>query len=131
MEQASATQAFISRWQASGAAERANYQLFLSELCDQLSVARPDPTQAEDAHNAYVFERAVTFHNADGSTSTGRIDLYKRSCFVLEAKQGSEKKNILTGGQGNAANLLLMSRQPNKSAKAQPCVAPEAGTKRC
>ena len=25
---------FISRWQASGSAERANYQLFLCELCD-------------------------------------------------------------------------------------------------
>jgi hypothetical protein len=32
----------------------------------------------------------VTFHNGDGSTSTGRIDLYKRGCFVLEAKQGSD-----------------------------------------
>ena len=27
---------FISRWEASGAAERANYQLFLAELCDLL-----------------------------------------------------------------------------------------------
>lgn len=29
---------FITRWRASGAAERANYQLFLSELCDLLGV---------------------------------------------------------------------------------------------
>ena len=36
--------------------------------------------------NAYVFERNVTFHHPDGSTSTGRIDLYKRGCYVLEAK---------------------------------------------
>jgi hypothetical protein len=32
--------AFIARWQKSGAAERANYQLFLSELCDLLGVPR-------------------------------------------------------------------------------------------
>ncbi len=36
---------FINRWEASGAAERANYQLFLSELCDLLGVERPTPTK--------------------------------------------------------------------------------------
>ena len=82
---------FITRWQASQAAERANYQLFLSELCDVLNVARPEPAGQDDAQNAYVFERAVTFQNGDGTTSTGRIDLYKRGSFVLEAKQGSTR----------------------------------------
>jgi hypothetical protein len=57
-----------------------------------LGVPRPDPTKPDDAENAYVFERSVTFHHADGSTSTGRIDLYKRGHFVLEAKQGVEKR---------------------------------------
>lgn len=80
---------FIARWQNSAAAERANYQLFLSELCDLLGVPRPEPAGADDARNAYVFERAVTFHNPDGTNSPGRIDLYRRGCFVLEAKQGS------------------------------------------
>jgi hypothetical protein len=84
-------QNFIARWKESGAAERANYQLFLSELCDVLEVERPAPSRGDDDQNAYVFERAVTFHNPDGSTSNGRIDLYKRGCFVLEAKQGSDK----------------------------------------
>jgi hypothetical protein len=88
----SPSQLFIDRWKNSGAAERANYQLFLSELCDVLGVPRPDPTTPDDAENAYVFERSVTFHYPDGSTSTGRIDLYKRGCFVLEAKQGVEKR---------------------------------------
>src|SRR4051794_13182285 len=82
---------FIHRWEASGAAERANYALFLTELCDLLSVPRPEPTRPDDAENAYVFERAVTFQNGDGTTSAGRIDLYKRGCFILEAKQGSER----------------------------------------
>jgi hypothetical protein len=90
---------FLRRWEASGAAERANYALFLSELCDLLGVPRPEPTRPDDAENAYVFERAVTFQNGDGTTSTGRIDLYKRGGFVLEAKQGSERPE----GQGGLA----------------------------
>ena len=81
-------QTFINRWKNSGAAERANYQLFLSELCDLIGVARPDPTKPDDAENACVFERSVTFHHPDGTTSMGRIDLYKRACFVHEAKAG-------------------------------------------
>ncbi len=40
-------QRFIARWQASGAAERAKYQLFLSELCDVLNAPRPDPTMPD------------------------------------------------------------------------------------
>ncbi len=85
------TDQFIRRWEASGAAERANYALFLAELCELIGVPRPEPTRPDDAENAYVFERSVTFHNGDGTTSVGRIDLYKRGCFVLEAKQGSER----------------------------------------
>ena len=82
-------ESFLSRWETSGGAERANYQLFLSELCDVLDVARPDPTRPDDLENAYVFERAVKFANPNGSTSDGRIDLYKRGSFVLEA--GNER----------------------------------------
>ncbi len=81
---------FIDRWKPSGGAELSNYQTFLAELCDVLGVPRPDPSVPEDAKNQYVFERAVHFHNGDGSTSTGRIDLYKQGCFVLEAKQGRD-----------------------------------------
>ena len=100
------TDDFIRRWEASGAAERANYALFLAELCDLLGVPRPEPTRADDSENAYVFERAVTFKNPDGSTSPGRIDLYKRACFVLEAKQGSEKP----AGEG----LLALPRRARR-----------------
>jgi hypothetical protein len=81
---------FITRWKASGAGERANCQLFLSELCDLIDVARPNPTRNDDRLNLYVFERTVIFPRAYGAVSTGRIDLYKRGCFVLEAKQGSD-----------------------------------------
>ena len=98
-------QDFITRWKESGAAERANYQLFLSELTDLLEVPRPQPTQADDEQNAYVFERAVIFNNGDGTTSIGRIDLYKRGCFVLEAKQGSDRVTATNPLFGDEADL--------------------------
>ncbi|MGE4579238.1 MAG: class I SAM-dependent DNA methyltransferase [Desulfuromonadales bacterium] len=84
-------EAFIRTWKASGGAERANYQLFLTELCKQLGVSPPEPTKPDDTENAYVFERTVTLQHGDGNTSPNYIDLYKRGCFVLEAKQGSDK----------------------------------------
>ena len=83
---------FITRWANAASAERANYGLFLSELCDLLDVPRPEPATDDTANNAYVFERAVTFQHHGGKTSTGRIDLYKRGCFVLEAKQYATAK---------------------------------------
>jgi len=82
-----AVEAFIARWDGTAMAERANYQPFLCELCDVLGVPRPDP--ANGSGGDYRFERGVTHHAADGSTSNRRIDLYRRACFVLEAKQGS------------------------------------------
>lgn len=82
--------AFIQRWAAFGAAERANYQLFLSELCDVINIPRPDPQVADDTHNAYVFEKPVLLPHG----TTGRIDLYKRGSFVLEAKQGSDAWDV-------------------------------------
>ena len=84
--------AFIARWHASGAAERANYQLFLAELCAVLDVPTPDPTSPAEAENAYVFEKAVPLPHG----TTGRIDLYRRGCFVLEAKQGSDRPEPVT-----------------------------------
>lgn len=91
---ANSIQDFIRRWEASGAAERANFQSFLNELCDVLDIPGPNPAQQDDSRNEYVFERAVTFDNGDGSTSPGYIDLYKRGCFVLEAKQGSDRQGV-------------------------------------
>ena len=80
--------AFITRWETSGAAERANYQMFLSELCDIIGVPRPDPTSPDPAKNRYVFDRAITRINPGGSTAPNYIDLYKAGCFVNETKQG-------------------------------------------
>ncbi len=80
---------FISRWQSSGAAERSNYALFLSELCDLLDVERPDPSTEDNEQNDYVIDRALTRNDRDAKSSTVYSDLYKRGHFVLETKQGS------------------------------------------
>lgn len=82
--------AFVARWQAAGAAERANYALCLIELCDILGVPHPEPASDNPDKDVYVFEREVLFRYPDGSTSLGRIDLYKRGAFVLEAKQARD-----------------------------------------
>lgn len=82
--------AFIDRWKDSGASERANFQPFLTELCDLLDVPHPDPAKAEYARNDYVFERVVRFEEGEGKTSARFIDLYRKGCFVMEAKQGSD-----------------------------------------
>ncbi len=87
---------FISRWShLEGGAERANYALFLTELCDVIGVPRPDPAGATTERNDYVFERAV--RRSDGST--GRIDLYRRDAFVLEAKQSRQADSIGRRGE--------------------------------
>jgi hypothetical protein len=98
---------FIARWQQSSAAERANYALFLSELCDYLDLPRPDPSQADEDANSYVIDKAVYFQNLDGFSTTNYIDLYKRNCFVLEAKQGS---NPLP----NPAAPLTSAKEPRR-----------------
>ena len=69
---------FISRWKDSGGAELANSQSFLKELCTLLEVPHPEPTQSDESQNSYVFEKAVEFNNGDGTTSAGRVDLYRR-----------------------------------------------------
>ncbi len=79
--------AFVARWQHADGSELANYQLFISDLCQVLGVSPPDPAREDTRDNAYVFERRVTFRHGDGSTSLGRIDCYQRGHFVLEAKK--------------------------------------------
>ena len=102
--------AFIARWQGrEGGQERANYALFLSELCDVIGVRRPDPASASTEENDYVFERAVKRYAPDGTPGSGRIDLYKRDCFVLEAKQSRQ-----SGGKKAVTTPALPGLEPPK-----------------
>jgi hypothetical protein len=77
---------FIQRWKPNDGSERANAQMFLIELCGMLGVDAPPTNHVGD----YTFERDVRFNHPDGSTSAGRIDLYRKGCFVLEAKQSKK-----------------------------------------
>ena len=42
----SAVEKFIARWQKASGSERANYQLFVHELCTLLELPTPDPARA-------------------------------------------------------------------------------------
>ena len=82
-------------------AERANYQMFLSELCEALDLPRPDPASNDTANNDYVFERGVKRRESEGLNSTLRIDLYKKGAFILEAKQSRASQRIGGGDDGH------------------------------
>ena len=62
---------FVARWQASEAAERANYQLFLSELCGLLGVAQPEP--AWEHWPAPRLKRALAMRQAGSSVLQQRL----------------------------------------------------------
>lgn len=102
--------AFISKWSASGAAERANKDAFLLELCDALGVPRPDPATGDPERDLYVFERDAVLTHEGGRVTIGRMDLYKDGCFLLEAKQGSEEgsRKIGTARRGTPAWNIAM-----------------------
>ena len=85
---------FIADWRETGGSELANTQLFINGLTQLLGADPPRGAKADDATNDYVFERRVFQDNGDGTESFGRIDCYKRDCFVLEAKQGSEADRV-------------------------------------
>ncbi len=109
-------QGFIQRWQATSGTERANCHLFLTELCSLLDLPGPVPAAKETEDNDYAFERRVIFQHGDGSESSGFIDLYKRGCFVLEAKQSG--KQLHTSGWDNA--MLRAHGQAQQYARALP-----------
>jgi hypothetical protein len=87
---------FIEKWRESGANEESNLQLFISELCEVLGVDGPDPAGPDTRANDYVFERHVQRPLSDEG-QYGKIDLYKKGCFVLEAKQGSDRPRKTEG----------------------------------
>jgi hypothetical protein len=74
--------ALAAKWADVPAGERANYQIYLSDLADALGVARPQPRGS-----GYEFEYPLPV--MDRSTGKGKknfVDLYRVDHFVLEAK---------------------------------------------
>ncbi len=98
---------FISKAKASGGAERANYQLFVVELCEVLCIPRPEYASEDTALDNYVFERKVAFAHPDGSTTSGWIDCYRRDHFILEAKQSKKRTAAAADGLGLPSDSFL------------------------
>lgn len=88
---------FLARWVGSSGSEKANSQMFFTELCDVLGLPRPSPATNDPAKDDYVFERRIFGKLAAGGERVGWIDWYRKGCFVLESKQGAT-----SGGRGFA-----------------------------
>ena len=74
--------ALVERWATAKAAERANAQSYLIELCEALGVERPRPAGS----GGYEFEYHVRVVNRDGTETSNFVDLVKLGFFLLEAK---------------------------------------------
>jgi hypothetical protein len=103
--------AFVARWQKSGAEERANKDLFFTELCDVLDVPRPHPKTGDPARDTYVFEKDVRIPHEGGTTSIGWVDLYKEGHVLIEAKQGKGdlSRKLGTAKRGTPAWNVAMA----------------------
>ena len=88
-------EAFITRWSPTGGGERSNCHMFLAELCELIEVPGPEPAVEDESQNAYVFERRIPARHSDRRDTFNYIDLYKRGCFVLEAKQSAKRRKQL------------------------------------
>lgn len=115
--------AYIERWGGGishGGNERANLQMFITELCTLLDLPQPDPAGSKRSDNTYVFERSVTELFADGGKTTRSLDLYRRGCFILEGKDTGKQ----TGSDGWDAAIDKARQQAENYARALP---PEEG----
>ncbi len=78
---------FIDRWGKVSGKERTYYQVFLNELCDLIGVDKPSAQHGE----TYQYERTIIARQIEGKSTSNFIDLYKKDCFVLEAKQSPKR----------------------------------------
>jgi hypothetical protein len=78
---------FLARWRDAGGSVRADYQLFITDLCALLDVEPPQPSSEDTLDNAYVFERRTVIHHGDDSTSNGFIDCCRRAALIGEVKK--------------------------------------------
>jgi hypothetical protein len=93
-------QALAGKWAGVPAGERANYQMYLTELAEALDVPRPQPRGS-----GYEFEYGISEVNANGSTTPRFIDLYRHGHFVLEAKNEDREESsdiLMLGAFGQA-----------------------------
>lgn len=110
---------FITHWSGATDAEQSISQQFLCELCDLLDVPQP----GNQRNGTYTFEFHVSEPQHDGETKEGRIDLYKRACFVLESKKFQE-------AVPEPSQLELAAQQMGATAKRKKSAAPVRDTER-
>lgn len=78
---------FIAKWRGTkGGAERANYGQFINDFCHALALRVPEVAEGGTL-GPYQFDGPVSGGSFRSLKSTGFIDLYKKGCFILEAKQ--------------------------------------------
>ncbi|GHE51227.1 hypothetical protein GCM10019059_08080 [Camelimonas fluminis] len=87
----------IEESKKSGPSEISNAQLFICRLCEALALPLPQFAAEHDCDNHYIFEKSVSFGLLNGRACSGRIDLYKRGCFVLESKQSTMARRKAAG----------------------------------
>ena len=71
---------FLARWRASGAEERANADLFFTELCDAIDVPRPNPKTGDPSR-----------------------DVSRQGCFILAAKAAQDRTRSDKAKRGTPA----------------------------
>lgn len=119
MSEHKVVEAYIQRWGGGishGGNERANLQMFVTELCTLLDLPQPDPAGSQRSENSYVFERCVTEQFADGGKTTRSLDLYRRGCFILEGKDTGKQ----TGSDGWDAAIDKARKQAENYVRAIP-----------
>ena len=95
------------RWTDAEAAERANFQSYLIELCEALGVERPGP-----AGSGYQFELPVKVITRDGVETTNFVDCYRRDFFGIEAKDEEPGKStdlLLRRAFGQVRNYITFA----------------------
>ena len=92
----------------------ANFQSFAAELVQILGVEQIKVAEADGQNDDYRFERPVTFTHTVAE-SRGRIDLYRKGSFVLEAKQISPANRK---GAGFDDTMLKARAQADNYARA-------------
>ena len=108
-------ESFLSKWLGSEGNERANYQGFFLDLCDALGVEKPLP-KGNAADDPYCFDKDIKFYSGKKTTPTTRFaDFYKEGCFLIEAKQGSEKSSKGHGKRGTRAYRDAMQKAFNQA----------------
>ncbi len=105
-------EALIARWGSiPGGAERANFASFIIDLVEVLGVKRPEPAEAGKL-GSYQFEAPIPNASFRNPLKKGSADLYKRGCFVMEAKQSYAplKDETATAERGNNRQIISMRK---------------------